>query len=81
VDLLGACQDHGIDVPARLSIVGQGNDREKNVVRPRLTTIDTHIQDVGRQAARMALDLIDGKPPESIVVEPELIVQESTAAV
>lgn len=80
-DLLGVCYDRGVRVPDRLSIVAQGNDREKKVVRPRLTTIDVRAKEMGVHAARTVLDIIDGKRPENVVLEPELIVQESTRAV
>jgi LacI family transcriptional regulator len=81
LNLLGACYDRGVRVPEDLSIVGQDEDREKSEVRPRMTTVDVHERDVGARAARMVLDLIAGKAPESAVVQPKLIVRESTRAV
>jgi LacI family transcriptional regulator len=79
-DLLGVCLDRGIRVPEALAIIGQDDAREKSVVRPRISTVNMRTQEVGRLAARMALEVIEGKTPESVVLEPELIVRESTQA-
>ncbi|MCZ6633877.1 MAG: LacI family DNA-binding transcriptional regulator [bacterium] len=78
VDLLGVCLDRGIRVPETLAIIGQDDAREKRVVRPRISTVNMRTQEVGRLAARMALEVIEGEIPESVVLEPELIVREST---
>ena len=79
-DLLGACWDRGVRVPDDLSIVGQHDSREKQVVRPRVTTVDVREHEVGARAAQMCLDLIDGKQVENAVLEPRLIVRETTRA-
>jgi DNA-binding LacI/PurR family transcriptional regulator len=78
LDLLSACVDDGVRVPEDLSIVGHDNDREKSAVRPRISTIDVKPNEVGAEAARMLMALIDGKSPEDAVIQPELIVRDST---
>jgi DNA-binding LacI/PurR family transcriptional regulator len=80
-DLIGVCWDRGIRVPDDLSIVGQDDAREKSLVRPRLTTVDVRPWEVGGLAAEMALDAMSGKLVTDRVLEPRLIVRESTGPV
>ena len=77
-DLLNMCWDRGLRVPDDLSIVGQDDDREKQVVRPPLTTVDVRAEEVGRGAAQIVLGLIEGKKVKSVVLEPGLVVRKST---
>ncbi len=77
-DLLGACLDEGIRVPDDLSIVGMADEREKTAVRPKLTTVDIRASEMGILAAQMILDLTEGKPVESSVLQPNLIIRDST---
>ena len=65
-------------MPEALAIVGQDDAREKSVVRPRISTVNMRTQEVGQLAARMALEVIEGETPESVELEPELIIREST---
>jgi len=77
VDLLSRCFDLGVRVPHDLSIVGTADEREKQVSRPRLTTIDIRAKEMGRLVAEKVLDLIDGKSVESVVLKPRLIERDS----
>jgi LacI family transcriptional regulator len=77
VDLLSRCFDLGMRVPDDLSIVGTADEREKQVSRPRLTTVDIRAQEMGQLVAEKVLDLIDGKSVESVVLEPRLIARDS----
>lgn len=76
-NLVGRCIDQGVRVPDDLSIVGTGNDREKWVVRPTITTIDMQAEEMGKQAAEMVLNLMDGKSVENVILEPKLILRDS----
>lgn len=79
-DFSGACIDRGIRVPDDLSIVGLADDREKVLVRPKLTTVDLRAYEMGRMTAQMVLDAVDGRQPENVVLQPELVVRDSTRA-
>jgi DNA-binding LacI/PurR family transcriptional regulator len=51
-------------------------------VQPPLTAVKLPFREMGREAARILTELIDGQPPRSVIVEepaPELIVRGSTA--
>lgn len=43
-----------------------------------LTSVNQFSEDMGRQAAQMLLDKIDGKPYKHIIIEPELVIRESS---
>ena len=75
--LLNACWHEGVQVPDQLSIIGQDDEFAKEMARPALTTIDVRAGEVGQRAAQMAMDLIEGKNPKSVVLEPRLIKRES----
>jgi len=79
IDLLGSCYDRGIRIPEDLSIVGHEDSREKRVSRPRISTIYLGSREVGERAALMALASISGERPKNHLVEPQLIVRESSA--
>lgn len=77
-DLLRACLDKGIRVPDDLSVVGIADDREKQVAYPTLTTVDVMGHKMGTQSAQMVLSMMNGEGVECQILEPKLIVREST---
>jgi LacI family transcriptional regulator len=76
-----AARQHGLRIPQDLSVVGFDDLPAARWVSPPLTTIRQPLADMGRVAAEMLGDLIDGIPLRSQRVElsTELIVRESTA--
>jgi len=70
----------GIDVPADLSVVGFDNIPESALVDPPLTTIDQSIQDMGYEAARMLMRIIEDPTagPRHVTLPTELIVRRSS---
>jgi DNA-binding LacI/PurR family transcriptional regulator len=73
-------RSNGIEIPKDVAVVGvdnvEGPDRELF-----LTSIDIRVEEVGRQAMRLMLELLTGKPPDDRlrVVEPgSLVVRAST---
>jgi LacI family transcriptional regulator len=77
-----AARQHGLRVPQDLSIVGFDDLPVARWISPPLTTVRQPLTEMGRTAASMLGDLIDGKPLPTRRVElsTELIVRESTAA-
>ncbi|MCX3062286.1 LacI family DNA-binding transcriptional regulator [Streptomyces beihaiensis] len=75
-----ALRENGTDVPGRIAIVGYDNwDIMALACRPPLTTIDTDLTEIGRQAALRLLSAIGSEPHPGLHAVPcRLVVREST---
>lgn len=78
--LLSKCWHLGLSVPDALSIVGQDDEVAKEVSMPSITTVGGRARAVGERAAHMVFDLISGKVPKSVILEPYLAERESVLA-
>ena len=78
-----AFQDLNLRVPDDVSVIGFDDIKAATYTLPRLTTIRQPLAEMGRIATQSLLDLIQGPVPprNEIVVEPELIIRESTGPV
>ncbi|MGC2152976.1 MAG: substrate-binding domain-containing protein, partial [Terriglobales bacterium] len=83
IGAIGALRDAKLDVPRDVSVVGFDDIQSAAFQNPRLTTIRQPLKRMGTIAAETLLRRIarpeDDSYPREIVVEPELIVRESTA--
>ncbi len=73
--------DAGLRVPQDIAIVGCGNLNYDALLRVPLSSVDQDSLAIGERAGELALELIDSKGPlrpKSIMVEPKLIVRESS---
>ena len=78
---LRAAFDRGVHVPDDLSLVGFDDSPMATMMNPRLTTVYQPAQEMGRQACRMVLRLIEGEDVERTIVLPtELQIRETTAS-
>ncbi len=77
--------DLGLKIPQDVSVVGFDDLPLAAAVRPRLTTVGVKIDEKADAAARLLVAWIDGTDvqrellPESIILEADLIVRDSTA--
>ena len=74
----------GLRIPEDIAIIGCGNVRHSDCLRVPLSTIDQNSAAIGERAAKLALSLLEGKTPvrpETILLEPRLIVRDSTRRV
>jgi LacI family transcriptional regulator len=80
IGALQACQDRGWAVPQRLALVGFDDTLLARLVRPRLTTVLQPAYQIGVQAWELlARHMADpGAPTSDVVVEPHLVIREST---
>lgn len=69
----------GLAVPADVSVVGFDDSEGTDYYLPALTTVRQPFVEVGQQAIRVLLGMIDGDPASSWASEPELVVRESAA--
>ena len=75
------CQEHGISVPGQVAIAGFDNLPESRVTSPPLTSVAYPVESIARLAVQSIVDRIEGagdRPPNRILLEPHLVVRQST---
>jgi LacI family transcriptional regulator len=80
---MGAMQaifDAGLRIPQDVAVAGCGNVRYAKCLRVPLTSVDQNCRGIGEAAGRLALSLAEkpGRRPHTILMEPRLVVREST---
>jgi LacI family transcriptional regulator len=82
VDTYAAAADLGLRIPQDLSVVGFSDLDFAATMRPALTTVHQNPEQIGRRAARLVLEKLDGqikaRKPQTVEVDCELIVRHST---
>lgn len=76
-----AVLDAGLRVPEDVAIVGCGNILYDRFLKVPLTSVDQQSMGIGQKAAKLALQLLDVPTPlpaKSILLEPKLVIREST---
>ncbi|GEL77663.1 LacI family DNA-binding transcriptional regulator [Tenuibacillus multivorans] len=68
----------GLNVPDDLSVVGFDNISFSNMTTPTLTTVAQPMYKMGFTAASMLINSIKGRKVESVILDYELIIREST---
>ena len=79
--LLKLCRDNGIRVPEDISVVGIDDSRYASICEVPLTTVHHPQKKLGEAAARLLLDMIEGRDmaPGDMLFTPELVVRDSVA--
>lgn len=73
--------DQGLRIPEDIAVIGCGNLHYDDSLRVPLSSIDQHSRRIGAEAARITLGILNSKTPlkpETVVLQPELIVRAST---
>lgn len=73
--------DMGVRIPEDLAVIGCGNLHYDDSLRIPLSSVDQHSRAIGEQAAHIALGILNAKippKPETVVLNPELVVRRST---
>ncbi|MCU1325648.1 MAG: transcriptional regulator, LacI family [Bryobacterales bacterium] len=81
IGAMKATLDSGLRIPEDIAFVGCGNILHADFLRVPLTSIDQNSVAIGERAARLALGLIESKTvedPKTVLVEPRLLVRESS---
>jgi DNA-binding LacI/PurR family transcriptional regulator len=82
IGAIRALRTHGLQVPKDVSVIGFDDIHLAGYVTPALTTIRQPTYAMGRRAAELLIDAVEGAgslTPETVLFEPELVVRESTA--
>jgi DNA-binding LacI/PurR family transcriptional regulator len=74
---LRALRDTGRTVPGDVAVVGFDDMPIAMHTDPKLTTVYQPVQALGREAARMLVDLLDGAQPEPFILPTKLVVRQS----
>ncbi len=73
--------DRGLQIPEDIAIIGCGNLHYDDALSVPLSSINQHSRKIGQEAARITLSILNSKTPlkpESVVLQPELVVRRST---
>ena len=83
IGAMAAIRDQGLSVPNDISVVGFDDIISASFQAPKLTTVRQPLHEMGIEGARILLEQIKSpkeKFPAEILVQPELVVRQSTAA-
>jgi DNA-binding LacI/PurR family transcriptional regulator len=83
IGAIRALKDVGLRVPEDVSVVGFDDIQSAAYSTPSLTTVRQPLFEMGQRGAKILLDRIanrEAEYPSEVVMEPELVVRESTAA-
>lgn len=82
IGAMQAFEEAGLRVGPDVALVGGGNIHYGDMLRVPLTTVSWSRSEMGRQAALLLLQLIEGEAPgkQQVVLPPELIVRSSSGA-
>lgn len=71
-------QEFGKKVPEDIPVIGVDDIPLATFIRPQLTTLHVNLREIGRQAMRKLLDIIEGHSSSATIdIEPELVVRDS----
>lgn len=77
--VLLACRELGLAVPEQISVIGFDDDDLCEILWPPLTTVAQPKRQMGQKAMRMLLTNVSGEAVEDLIVQPSLILRDSTA--
>lgn len=79
VGAMKAILEAGLRIPHDIAVVGCGNTRTADFLRVPLTTIDQDSTGIGRESAKLALNLAGGRRKlKTVLLEPRLVVRDSS---
>lgn len=72
--------EHGVKIPSEVGVVGFDNTAISELVTPSLTTVNQPRKSMGLEGAKLLLEKIDRRElqPGSIILQPDLIIRDST---
>lgn len=78
IGCIDACEDYGVKIPDDLSIVSLDDIDTATCTKPKLTVIDIRQEELGKKAAELLLEQIEGRTKKkTIFIEPKLIARDS----
>ena len=84
IGAMQAIEEAGLQIGKDVAIVGAGNIHYSDMLRVPLTTVSWSRSEMGQQAARLLIQLINGEAPtakkQKVILPPELIIRASCGA-
>lgn len=83
VGAMNCIHDHGLKVPDDISIIGFDGSQLTELVRPRLTSMEQPIQDMGKITVNTLIDFISdpaSSPREDLIMGHKLVLRDSCRA-
>ncbi|GGJ47530.1 diguanylate cyclase domain-containing protein [Deinococcus roseus] len=77
VAVMGVLQEHGLQVPQDVAVVGFDDVESGQSAPSPLTTVRQPVAEMGRVAARLLLDMMQGLPGADVQVPSRLVIRES----
>ena len=80
IGALQRIQEAGLRIPDDVTIIAFSNEKSSRLVNPPMTTVDQPSREMGKKAAKILIDIIEGKTREPItsVMPTRLLVRAST---
>jgi len=78
ITVIKALKNHGISVPEGMSIIGFDGLEISRFINPALTTVVQPKYEMGYEAMKLLLKVINGQPYEDVELKAELLIGEST---
>lgn len=75
--VLEALKKRNILIPKEIAITGFDNGEGAKYSSPSLTTVKQPIYDLSKKALEMAIEIINGKRPDNIILNTEMVIRES----
>lgn len=72
-------QKHGIKVPQDIAIVGFANELLCEITSPTISSVDQFSYNMGKMACKILFESIEGGPQQSVVMQPKLVIRESSS--
>ena len=77
IGAIEALREAGRDVPGDVSVIGFDDHALAAQCSPGLTTVHQPLREEGARAAELVLAMIDGAPPETVVMDMRLVERAS----
>jgi len=79
IGFMARAEELGVSIPGEISVAGFDGIQLGAYVRPTLTTVKTSPRDIGAEAARMLLGVVEGREVSDVNVSPaELLLRDSS---
>ncbi|MEZ3499095.1 LacI family DNA-binding transcriptional regulator [Pantoea sp. KPR_PJ] len=75
-----ALHQHGVAIPAQISVTGYDDTAESAWYQPPLTTVRQDLHALGEESVERLLAQLEDRPPPQKRLEPVLVLRETTAA-